>query len=120
MTVRAYQWIRDTPIGAAIFLLCLGALWLTLMLWLIGRDGPTTSVARYCEYGAVSASQLEGCKRHVTRAQIEAMPRSRHAVAYAQWRMTFCSHDAGPFCQDTSDAPSAADDSDVTGRGPGP
>lgn len=56
-----------------------------------------TSVARYCEYGAVSQAQLDGCKDHVTEDEIDA--RYTNAARYARGELDVCRTDAGPFCE---------------------
>lgn len=56
-----------------------------------------TSVARYCEYGAVSEAQLEGCEEHVTEAEVNAL--DTNAARYARGELAECRSDAGPFCR---------------------
>jgi hypothetical protein len=58
--------------------------------------GGGTSVARYCEYGAVSQAQLDGCESHVTADEIDA--RDTNAARYAKGKLNSCEADSGPFC----------------------
>lgn len=55
-------------------------------------------VARYCEYGAVSQPQLDGCKDHVGNDQVDRL--DTNAARYARGDLDRCLADAGPFCRD--------------------
>lgn len=58
-------------------------------------QGDHALVKRYCEYGAVSRAQLEGCRGHVSAAYVRA---SRTAAARFAIGKGDCGPDAGPFC----------------------
>jgi len=53
-------------------------------------------IATYCEYGAVSRAQLEGCYFHVHVDEIEG--RDTNAADWARGDLEECLADAGPFC----------------------
>ena len=55
-------------------------------------------VARYCEYGAVSDAQVNGCKDHVGGDQVDRL--HTNAARYAHRDLKRCLADAGPFCRD--------------------
>jgi hypothetical protein len=66
-----------------------------LLLYVIHGE-ETDAVTRYCEYGAISEAQLNGCKDHVDADYV----RSHHtnAARYGQGVLTDCLADSGPFC----------------------
>lgn len=55
-------------------------------------------VRDYCEYGAKSRAQLEGCLSHVTIGDVDT--RFTNAADYARGELDHCRSDAGPFCED--------------------
>ncbi len=54
-------------------------------------------VQRYCEYGAVSNAQLDGCIDHVTENDVRE--RDTPAARYALHNLSDCLEDSGPFCK---------------------
>jgi hypothetical protein len=54
-------------------------------------------VSNYCEYGAVSDAQLDGCITHVNPEYIDRL--DTHAARYARGELRRCLPDAGPFCE---------------------
>jgi hypothetical protein len=58
---------------------------------------PDDEVARYCSYGAVSESQLQGCVDHVGVDQVESS--DTNAGQYGRGELTECLEDSGPFCE---------------------
>jgi hypothetical protein len=75
-------WASATPLVSAIVLVACGS--------------STSSVRAYCEYGAVSKAQLDGCITHVTPGEIDRL--GTNAARYARGE-TGCRQDAGPFCR---------------------
>lgn len=67
----------------------------TLGIQACGTGG---EIARYCEYGAVSEAQLDGCKDHVEGDQVDRL--DTNAARYARGDLDRCLADAGPFCRD--------------------
>jgi hypothetical protein len=60
-------------------------------------------VAAYCQYGAVSPGQLEGCEMHVSRTR--ALAAHSNAGRYARGDLEECLVDAGPFCREQYQLP---------------
>ena len=54
-------------------------------------------VDRYCEYGAVSRAQLNGCESHVSLSYVQGL--RTNAARYAAGDLRECLADAGPFCR---------------------
>jgi hypothetical protein len=53
-------------------------------------------VERYCSYGAVSESQLQGCIDHVGLGQVDSL--DTNAAQYGRLEIDECLSDGGPFC----------------------
>jgi len=58
--------------------------------------GEEVVIDRYCAYGAESRAQLQGCKDHVSLADIS--DRDTNAARFALYELNDCLADAGPFC----------------------
>jgi hypothetical protein len=52
----------------------------------------------YCNYGAVSRAQRDGCAEHVSPGDVDRL--ETNAARYAQGELDRCLADAGPFCRD--------------------
>lgn len=61
-----------------------------------GFDRCQFEIQRYCEYGAVSETQLNGCERNVRWGEIKAS--DTNAARFARLTIDKCLADAGPFC----------------------
>ena len=61
-----------------------------------GGCGGQDEVVRYCNYGAVSEAQRQGCIDHVTSDDIDQL--DTNAARYARGMIDDCRADAGPFC----------------------
>jgi hypothetical protein len=64
--------------------------------WNIGWDERRGRITYYCEYGAVSRSQLAGCIDHVSSDHIRSL--TTNAALWAEGTLDSCEPDAGPFC----------------------
>lgn len=61
----------------------------------LSDDAPATTA--YCEYGALSEAQLQGCIDHVTVDDFDRL--NTNAARYARGELDKCRRDAGPFCE---------------------
>ena len=59
-------------------------------------DRSTGLLRDYCEYGAVSSAELQGCLNHVSDAAIYRL--QTDAAQFARGELTQCLADAGPYC----------------------
>lgn len=64
---------------------------------MLGCGGTSDVVTRYCEYGAVSTAQLDGCQSHATTDDVSRL--DTHAASFARGDLTECLGDSGPFCE---------------------
>jgi hypothetical protein len=64
--------------------------------WMTGSSERGTLITYYCEYGAVSRSQLAGCIDHVSSDHIRSL--TTNAARWAEGTLDSCESDAGPFC----------------------
>jgi MFS family permease len=72
---------------------------LALVVWLgwtVGSSERGGLITYYCEYGAVSRSQLAGCIDHVSSDHIRSL--TTNAARWAEGTLDSCESDAGPFC----------------------
>lgn len=64
----------------------------------------------YCDYGAVSRAEVQGCLDHVTDAQIQRL--NTDAARFAQGNLDTCLGDAGPYCANRAASRQAAENYD--------
>jgi hypothetical protein len=74
---------------------------IALSLGACGTSEDDLLVSDYCEYGARSEAQFEGCKDHVTAEQVRA--RNTPAARWAK-HGGYCGTDAGPMCFDREES----------------
>jgi hypothetical protein len=93
---RSAEWwcpdLRRVAVAPAVLILAAGA------LGVYGgyEDRQDGLLGNYCQYGAVSRSQLYGCLDHVTDDQINRL--DTDAARFARGQLNSCLADAGPYC----------------------
>ena len=104
LTARGNEWIAQVTLGAlvaAASALLAGTAVAIEALEDTGTIDTFSSgdkVQDYCQYGAKSHAQLQGCLSHVTIGDVDT--RISNAAEYARGVLDECRSDAGPFCDD--------------------
>jgi hypothetical protein len=63
----------------------------------VGWDNRDNYLTPYCEYGARSQEQLDGCLAHVNSDDIDAL--DSPAARFARGETSRCGDGSGPFCE---------------------
>ena len=70
------------------------------MGWLTAHDARDNYLRYYCEYGAKSSAQLDGCMEHVTTEDVNKL--DTQAARFARGETSECGPDSGPYCENAS------------------